>query len=55
MDWGVKSVATLLLIPYDEVGTSVLGRSSRIDERGNEGNEEHEERGDEHEEHKGDN
>ena len=31
MDWWVKSVATKLLIPYDEVGTAVLGRSSRID------------------------
>ena len=31
VDWWVKSVATKLLIPYDEVGTSVLGRSSRID------------------------
>ena len=42
VDWWVKSVATKLLIPYDEVGTSVLGRSSRIDETR-----------EEHEEHKG--
>ena len=34
----------------DEVGTSVLGRSSRIDGNGDE----NEERGDEHEERKGD-
>ena len=34
---GVKSVATWLLIPYDEGLTSFVARSSRIDERGNEG------------------
>ena len=44
---GVKSVATKLLIPYDEVGTSWVARSSRIDERGVGEDEEHEER-DEH-------
>ena len=49
VDWWVKSVATKLLIPYDEVGTSVLVRSSRIDETGDE----REEHGDEHEEHEG--
>ena len=43
VDWGVKSVATWLLIPYDEVCTSFVARSSRIDEG----------KGDEQEEHKG--
>lgn len=51
MDWWVKSVATKLLIPYDEVGTSVLGRSSRIDGGIGDEREEHEERGDEHKGH----
>ena len=50
VDCWVKSMATKLLIPYDEVGASVLDRSSRID--GN--RDKHEERGDEHEERKGD-
>ena len=48
VDWGVKSVATKLLIPYDEEKPLGLARSSRID-RGKGG------KNDEHEEHKGDN
>ena len=43
VDWWVKSVATKLLIPYDEVGTSRLADLHGLTSGGSGGSDEHEE------------